>query len=552
MRALPALIVLLATLTIPLAAAHAALQAADPPPNGHAPAGLTLVNITFTEDVERDYSSADIVDIINGESWAEGPIGFDDARHNVMHLSTRPLTNGIYSVSWRTLSVDTHTTRGTFVFSVGTAELKYPEATAGHDHSEHTTTSILEEGAARGVFYGGLFLALGMPIFALLVDRDRVPPRRVLGTGAIFGVLGASAAFLSLVLFAQRTGIPLSEAASTIGGGSIVWRGLLLGAASLVLLIGCMVRPKARSATVAIGSLLAIGALLATSMGSHAAADKDTRTFSIALDVVHLLMGALWIGGVFGFVLVGHGRNAAELGKMVNRFTPVAITSVVLIMATGTWASLRHLPHVANLWNDSYGRLVTLKILLVLPLLALGYLNKEKIGPRIESGDGGARYFRRAVTAEAVLMVLIVSAAGILAASPPPDAAVQTAAQDAPNFLELENSSKTTHVVLQVTPGPVTAGDVQRITISLHPLTAESIPNSTQIALKIGAPGEREPELLISPTKIGANDWSTDPDALFTTKGSWTVYLILQRPDEYTKLTFTVPVQAPAGATNAT
>lgn len=539
-------------LALPLASAHSTLQAAEPSPNGHASWGLSLVNITFTEDVEREYTSADVVDILKGESWAAGPITFDDARHSVVHLPTKPLVDGIYSVSWRTLSVDTHTARGTFVFSVGNATLKYAAAPEGHDHSEHSTNSILQEGAARGIFYAGLFLTLGMPVFVLLVDRAHSPARRVLGTAALFGVLGTVAAFLSLLFFAQRAQILLSEAAATMGGGSILWRGILLGAASLVLALACILPPGSRRTAAAVAVLLAVGSLMETSLGSHAAALKDARAFSIAVDALHLTMGALWIGGVFAFVLVGRDRDTQELGGMVARFTPLAITSVVLLLATGTWASLRHLPHVANLWNDSYGRLISLKVLLLAPLIGLGYLNKEKIGPKLKSGAGGERYFRRVVTAEAIVMVLILSAAGILAASPPPDAAVQSAVQGAPSVLELQNFTKTTHVILQVMPAPVTAGDVQRIAIQLHPLTPGGIPNSTQIALKIAGPGEPEPELLLSPNKVGPADWSTDANAFFTSKGSWTIYLILQRPDEYTKIAFTIPVQAPGGARNAT
>jgi methionine-rich copper-binding protein CopC len=36
-----------------------------------------------------------------------------------MHVSLKPLRPGTYKVSWRVLSVDTHTTEGTFTFRVG-------------------------------------------------------------------------------------------------------------------------------------------------------------------------------------------------------------------------------------------------------------------------------------------------------------------------------------------------------------------------------------------------------------------------------------------------
>jgi methionine-rich copper-binding protein CopC len=38
---------------------------------------------------------------------------------SVMHLGLKPLSPGTYKVQWRALSVDTHTTEGSFSFRVG-------------------------------------------------------------------------------------------------------------------------------------------------------------------------------------------------------------------------------------------------------------------------------------------------------------------------------------------------------------------------------------------------------------------------------------------------
>lgn len=117
------LLPLLLVLLVPLASAHAVLQTAEPAPNGHVEEGLTRITFRFTEDVEREYTGADVVDL-SGESWAAGPAEFDPDERNVIHLPTRPLASGLYSASWRALSVDTHTTRGAFVFAVGNATLR--------------------------------------------------------------------------------------------------------------------------------------------------------------------------------------------------------------------------------------------------------------------------------------------------------------------------------------------------------------------------------------------------------------------------------------------
>lgn len=120
-RVLP--LVLLLALLAPSAAAHAVLASADPPVNGRAEEGIQVITFRFTEDVEREYTTADLVDL-QGVSRAAGPVEFDPDERNVIRLPVEPLESGIYSASWRALSVDTHTTRGSFVFAVGNATLR--------------------------------------------------------------------------------------------------------------------------------------------------------------------------------------------------------------------------------------------------------------------------------------------------------------------------------------------------------------------------------------------------------------------------------------------
>src|ERR1051325_5608102 len=201
------LALVLLVLALPSASAHAVLQSADPPVNGHAAAGVAFIEIRFTEDVEHRYTDANVIDL-KGDSWKAGPVQFDPDAKNVVRLPVRPLSDGIYSVSWQTLSVDTHTARGSYLFSVGNATLQVIPDTPAHEHGEHTTESILKDGFARFAFYLGLFLSLGVPVFALVVDRERDPSRGLLVPAAIFGALGALAAGLLMILLADRTSLP--------------------------------------------------------------------------------------------------------------------------------------------------------------------------------------------------------------------------------------------------------------------------------------------------------------------------------------------------------
>lgn len=549
------LLALAALLALPGATAHAVLQSAEPGPNGHAEEGVSVIEFRFTEDVERDYTDADLVNL-QGESLRAGPVEFASDAGNVIRLPVQPLASGIYAASWRTLSVDSHTARGTFVFSVGNATLQ-TRVDPAHDHSEHSEEQVAKEGSARAAFYTGLFLALGLPLFGLVVVRDAAVPRPLLLTAFLLGLVGALAAFLGLLFLSERTGLGLGLAAGTAAGRSFAWRGGLLALSALAALAAWRLEGRRRDAVAWSAVALALAALVATSLGSHAAAVKDDRAVSILADILHLAMGAVWIGGVVGFLHVAWGRDALDVGRMVTRFSPVAVASVVLLLATGTYASARHMPClqewgggvpcVADLRTESYVRLVALKVLLLVPLVGLGWFNQKHVGPRLARNAWSPRALARVVQVEAGVMLLILVAAGVLASTPPPDAAVQEGAGATPDVLEMEQTTEKSHVILQVSPSPVTLGTLQRITVIVHPLGPQ-LPNGTTVALKLQGPGEPEPDTTLNPERVAPNEWTIE-DSLFTSPGTWKVTVLLQRPDEYKRLAFEVPVVPPGQGT---
>lgn len=529
------------------AEAHAERSSSKPPANGHVDVGLTYVEITFTEPVSREYTSLDVIDL-QGVSYANGVIQFDPANDAVIRLPVTPLPDGVYSANWRALSADTHTTRGTVLFAVGNATLKYAPPPQASDVAPDALAKSLRDGAARAGFYVGLFAALGAPLFALVVDREREVPRRLLHGVAALAFAGALAGGVILLLFADRVDLDAAAAARTGVGSTIAWRALLLGGAGALLAVAGFAPGRARANLASLAILFAGGALVATALGGHAAATADQKLLSIAMDALHLLMGSVWVGGVLGFLIVAWGRAPTDLGRLVARFTPLAIASVVLLVATGTYASLRQIPTIQDLWAEPFGRLVALKVLLLLPLLALGWYHKARVGPALAAGDASRpREFRRALQAEAVVMVLVLCAAGVLAATPPPRRDLGEGGAVPAAYFEATNQTRTTHVVLQVSPNPVMVG-IQNVTIFLHTLTPGPLPNATLVAMKLAAPGEGEPEVLTDLEKVGPGEFSTGEGGWFSSVGTWRVYVILQRPDEYKKIEFEVPVEGPAAS----
>jgi copper resistance protein C len=75
------------------------------------------VRIWFTEALEPAFSTLRVVDQA-GTQVDQGNKAVDPGDRTLLKVSLRPLTPGSYKVIWRVLSVDSHTTEGSFSFSV--------------------------------------------------------------------------------------------------------------------------------------------------------------------------------------------------------------------------------------------------------------------------------------------------------------------------------------------------------------------------------------------------------------------------------------------------
>jgi copper transport protein len=186
------------------------------------------------------------------------------------------------------------------------------------------------------------------------------------------------------------------------------------------------------------GALLAAAAVLVIPGTVGHAGQTSPRGLSIVLDWVHLITGSLWIGGLIGLLVLwlslrGAGRGAG-LAVVVPRFSRVALVSVLILLATGTWATINHMPDISALWKTGYGQAILVKIGILLVAMAIASVNLRRTTPRIEAqGDdapGAARLLRGLVSVEVLLVVGAIFVAAILSslAPPPPSFALQNSA----------------------------------------------------------------------------------------------------------------------------
>ena len=150
-----------------LASAHANLADADPAPNSVLEAPPSRITIWFTEPLEPSFSTIEVLDS-QGTRVDNDDSAVDPRDPTVMYVTVPDdLPNGTYTVAWRNLStVDGHTIRGTFFYSVG----EPLSAQASDLPSEPALQSPAEPFMRWAVLLGGLTV-LGVLMLWLVVLR---------------------------------------------------------------------------------------------------------------------------------------------------------------------------------------------------------------------------------------------------------------------------------------------------------------------------------------------------------------------------------------------
>jgi copper transport protein len=105
--------------SVPVVLAHANLVRSEPAANSVLDRPPDRVVIWFTEPIEAGFSEIQVLNS-QGERVDKGDSAVDTSSPTVMSVTLPSLPNGTYTIAWRNLSsVDGHTVRGAFVFSVG-------------------------------------------------------------------------------------------------------------------------------------------------------------------------------------------------------------------------------------------------------------------------------------------------------------------------------------------------------------------------------------------------------------------------------------------------
>ena len=393
------------------ASAHAELTGTVPA-NGQLVADApTTIKLTFSESVTVAFGGIKVFDPDGDLVDIDRP----ETRSGTVIVPIDASTDGTYAVSWRAISADGHPVRGAFTYDVGEhrGEMAMTRATQA---SETSRAQEIAYGVARAVTLLGLLGAVGAAVFAVAVVSGWRPVlvRSMLGlvlVGTLAGyVLDAALAGGFSIAQALHWGV-LREQAGTVYGTA----GLVRLGAALVCL-GLVSQLTARLRWVALAAFLVLGS--SQSLAGHAVA-TDPVWLRLPLDMLHTLAAAIWLGGLVQLRSAVLGRAASR--EQVERYSTVALVSVLVLLATGLYAAFTEIGLSAEaLLDTTYGRLVLGKTALFAVLVAIGAVNRRSIVPALaQSWPEAAARLRRFVAIElGVLLGVIALTAWLIGAVP--------------------------------------------------------------------------------------------------------------------------------------
>ena len=96
------------------AVAHGALERAAPKAGSVLKAAPAQVRLKFSEKLEVRFTQVEVADSA-GQRVEAGPV---QGEGNEVTVPLKPMGPGVYTVSWKVVSVDTHATSGRFTFEV--------------------------------------------------------------------------------------------------------------------------------------------------------------------------------------------------------------------------------------------------------------------------------------------------------------------------------------------------------------------------------------------------------------------------------------------------
>jgi copper transport protein len=484
------------------ALAHAALIKTDPADGAVLAQAPAQFSLTFSEPV-----SPLVLTLVKPDGTPVALISFRLSDQTVEIDNRQALKSGTHVLSWRVISADGHPVGGSLLFSIG-APSEPPAVSEAVDWPLRSAIWI-----GKVFLYLGLFLGIG-GAFALawLAGNGRDGQRFVIA--AI--LCGLAAAPMSLGFQGlDALGAPLSHLAQPV-----VWRtglGTSFGWTVLAALIAfglgllSLAGPLILARPFALAAMAGVGAALAAS-GHASAAEPQWLTRPMVF--LHGVGIAFWAGALVPLGLALK-RQAAGAVAFLHRFSSAILPAVAMLALAGIVLAVIQVQTPAALVGTAYGRLLLVKLALLVFLFTLAAVNRWRLTALAEAGATEVqRRLTRSIGVEVLIVLAIFGIAAGWRFTPPPRALAIAAAQPVSAHI---------HALQAMADLSITPGHAGPVVASMVIMTGDFGPlDAKEVTLVLSKPDSGIEPMKRPATKPGDGTWRVD-NLVIPVPGRWTV-----------------------------
>ena len=158
----------------------------------------------------------------------------------------------------------------------------------------------------------------------------------------------------------------------------------------------------------------------------HAMSYWEDSAVPLLLQVGHGAAAALWLGTLCAVVVALRALRLSETvdsrefcKSLIETFSPLAVGAVSVVLVTGIATGVIYFERWSQLWETTYGLVLSGKVLLMLVTGAVGAYNWKIMRPRLDTSDG-SRALIRSARVELAIAAMVLTLTAVLVHLPMP------------------------------------------------------------------------------------------------------------------------------------
>ena len=423
------------------ASAHNSFDSSDPVNGSTLDVAPATWSLMFKKEVPLASASAELVGS-DGVRIALAPPTYGATTNSIV-FSLPPNLTGVNTARWRLVGVDGHVISGRVAFTVNalTAPSEPLATVEGAPQSTQTTIQVpqlsvddyfiepvpeLPRHVFRFINYGALLILIGLLFVELDIATGVLGLAVAKKTMRIASVLLATSAVLQMMIFS-------ADLSSTSFLGSIGSLGAILETTpgSMLIMksiIGCLIglisfRRKIEQ-TIHQTSWLIPGLLflyLITLAYTGHSRSQRWAIFGVPTDVAHTVAAGVWLGGLLVLLgIVNQNVSPLQAVQALRRFGSAAKISVITLVVTGSFQTLRLHDDPWSILTSSHGQLLVVKLLAFGGMLIYANFNRSSLEMRPTDGSHAVQIKRLVVRTsiiETLMGFAVVAVTAVLVSS---------------------------------------------------------------------------------------------------------------------------------------